>query len=166
LDLKLFLTQPFLLLSITSIERGNFWNCFFKSGLFGFYPGVADPEMSAEPNTKLALAANGVLLGLLVLGVVLATRVGIEWYRREAPLLLLCAGAIAFLMVFRLAVPNPHHGDMRHALGLTAWGSTLLMTLIERRGREAPLRYFTGLGLSLLLVAVSIAFFVPKLPYT
>jgi len=162
LNFREYLAEPFLRVGPGSVEEGNFWNCLLKSSLFGMYQGIPDPEMSNGINTQLALGLNVLLLLLVLSGLVLAATANVEWFLRHMPLLVLCSLSIAFLIAFRLAVSNPHHGDIRHVLGVTVWVSVLLMSLLERQLRSRRWIYFSGLGLSLVLVCVSIVFFMPK----
>jgi hypothetical protein len=135
-----------------------FWNRFAKSSLFGILP-LGD-EFQAARYTVLAVALKLSLLAMVtacLCGAIFLRPVPWRRYRVYA-----CAVAImlVFLVAFRIRVPNEFHEDFRHVFAALVPFCLAYALVVDRARRVSGALYWTGLGIALLMIGASVAFFV------
>ena len=138
-----------------------FWNRFAKSSLFGVLPlGV---EFQAARYTALAVAIKLLLLAMVTVCLCGAIFLRPESWRRYR----VYAGAVVimliFLVAFRIRVPNEFHEDFRHAFAVLVPFCLAYALVVDRARRVSGALYWTGVGVALLMIGSSVAFFA-RLP--
>jgi hypothetical protein len=134
-----------------------FWNRFAKSSLFGVMP-LGEPFEAAR-YTALAVVIKLLLLAMVTIclcGAILLRPVPWRRYR-------VYAGAtvtmLVFLLAFRIRVPNEFHEDFRHVFALLVPFCLAYVLVVDRARRLSAALYWTGLGVALLMIGSSVAFF-------
>jgi hypothetical protein len=139
-------------------EQDYFLNRLAKSSLFGVAPLGED---FAQPRyKKLAVVISLTLLAMVAVCMAVLPFVrSVAWQKYRA---LICASAImlAFLVAFRLRLPNPFHEDFRHIFPVLVPICLLYAKVVERLGRWSRVLYTTGVAVGLLMIVSSVAFFV------
>jgi hypothetical protein len=135
-----------------------FWNRFAKSSLFGILP--LGEEFQAARYTALAVAIKLLLLAMVTVclcGAIFLRRVPWRRYRVYA-----CAVVIMliFLVAFRIRVPNEFHEDFRHVFAVLVPFCLAYAVVVDRARRVSGALYWTGVGVALLMIGSSVAFFV------
>jgi hypothetical membrane protein len=160
-DAKTFLSEPYLA-AMQGTARNYFVPSLLKSSLFGTSNTVLELDLAYPLNNRLAILLNGLLLGMVALGLTAAGMVTRARLRRYAPVLGIAAAFIAGLGVFRLVIPSPHHNDFRHVFPLLILTSLIYAQTANEWRRRRP---WLGTGMRLLAVcflATSVVYFVPK----
>lgn len=138
-----------------------FWNRFAKSSLFGISP--LGPEFQAPRYAALAVAIKVLLLALVTVclgGAIVLRRVPWRRYRVYA-----CGAVImlVFLVAFRIQVPNEFHEDFRHVFPVLVPFCLAYALMVDRARRVSGALYWTGIGVALLMICSSVAFFARAL---
>ncbi|HXU63519.1 MAG TPA: phospholipid carrier-dependent glycosyltransferase [Polyangia bacterium] len=138
-----------------------FWNRFAKSSLFGVLP-LGDPLQAAR---HVALA---VVIKILLLVMVSACLCGVVLlrplpWRRYRVYVCAVASMLIFLVAFRIWVPNEFHEDFRHVFAILVPFCLAYALVVERARRVSGALYWTGVGVALLMIGSSVAFFA-RLP--
>jgi hypothetical protein len=134
-----------------------FWNRFAKSSLFGILP-LGEAFQSAR-YTALAVAMKVLLLAMVIIclgGAIFLRPVPWRRYRVYA-----CAVVImlVFLMAFRIRVPNEFHEDFRHVFPVLVPFCLAYALVVDRARRVSGTLYWSGVGIALLMIGSSVAFF-------
>jgi hypothetical protein len=134
-----------------------FWNRFAKSSLFGILP-LGD-EFQAARYTALAVAIKLLLLAMVAVclgGAIFLRQVPWRRYRVYAWAAVIM---LIFLVAFRIRVPNEFHEDFRHVFPLLVPFCLAYALVVDRIRRVSGALYWTGVGIALLMIASSVAFF-------
>jgi hypothetical protein len=134
-----------------------FWNRFAKSSLFGVLP--LGEEFQAARYKVLAVAIKLLLLVMVaacLCGAIFLRPVRWRRYRVYA-----CAVVImlVFLVAFRVRVPNEFHEDFRHVFAILVPFCLAYALVVDRARRVSAALYWTGVGVALLMIGSSVAFF-------
>jgi hypothetical protein len=134
-----------------------FWNRFAKSSLFGVAP--LGEDFKAARYTILAVAIKFLLLAMVTTclgGAIFLRRV--PWRRCRV---YACAVVIMliFLVAFRIHVPNEFHEDFRHVFAVLVPFCLAHALVVARLRRVSGALYWAGLGVALLIIGSSVAFF-------
>jgi Dolichyl-phosphate-mannose-protein mannosyltransferase len=135
-----------------------FWNRFAKSSLFGILP-LGD-EFQAARYTALAIAMKLVLLVMVIAcgcGAIVFRPVSWRRYRVYAAAVVTM---LVFLVAFRIRVPNEFHEDFRHVFPALVPFCLAYALVVDRVRRVSAALYWTGLGIAVLMIGSSVAFFV------
>jgi len=134
-----------------------FWNRFAKSSLFG--AARLGEDFQAARVTVLAAAMKVLLLAMVVicLGGAIFLR-GVPWRRYRV---YVCAVIVMliFLVAFRIRVPNEFHEDFRHVFAALVPFCVAYVLVVDRFRRVSAALYWTGVGVALLMIGSSVAFF-------
>jgi hypothetical protein len=134
-----------------------FWNRFAKSSLFGILP--LGEDFQAARYKVLAVAIKLLLLAMVTVclcGAIFLRPVPWRRYRVYA------GGAVImliFLVAFRVRVPNEFHEDFRHVFAVLVPFCLAYALVVDRARRVSAALYWTGVGVALLMIGSSIAFF-------
>jgi hypothetical protein len=134
-----------------------FWNRFVKSSLFGVLP-LGD-EFQAARYTKIAVAIKMLLLAMATVclgGAILVRRLPAGRSRVYAWASVIM---IVFIVAFRIRVPNEFHEDFRHVFPLLVPFCVAYALVVDRARRVSGALYWTGVGIALLMIGSSVAFF-------
>ena len=134
-----------------------FWNRFAKSSLFGIMP--LGEEFQAARYKALAVAIKLLLLAMVTIGLCGAILLRpVRWRRYRV-----YAGAVVimlvFLVAFRVRVPNEFHEDFRHVFAALVPLCLAYALVVDRARRVSGALYWTGVGVALLMIGSSVAFF-------
>jgi 4-amino-4-deoxy-L-arabinose transferase-like glycosyltransferase len=161
-DLRSFLTEPFVDVNRPGSSTRYFFNHLLKGSLFGTYINLPDPEIGGPLNQQLARAFNVCLLSMLLLTVYGVTQVPFRHLGRYHVLMLTGVLFVAFLAGFRAVIPNAFHVDFRFVFPLLLTGVVAFSKVLEHLRKQGSGLYHFGIGLVLVMAALTIAFFVPK----
>jgi len=134
-----------------------FWNRFAKSSLFG--ASRLGEDFQAARYTALAAAIK--LLLLTMVGICLCGAIflrGVPW-RRYRVYACAVVTMLIFLLAFRLHVPNEFHEDFRHVFPVLVPFCLAYVLVVDRARRVSGALYWTGVGIALLMIGSSVAFF-------
>jgi len=134
-----------------------FWNRFAKSSLFGVLP-LGDPFQAAR-SRALAVAIKVLLLAMVTLCLCGAILLRPLPWRRYRVYVCAAASMLIFLVAFRIWVPNEFHEDFRHVFALLVPFCLAYALVVERLRRVSGAFYWTGVGIALLMMGSSVAFF-------
>ncbi len=135
-----------------------FWNRFATSSLFGIRP-LGD-EFQAARTRALAIAIKLLLLAMVSICLCGAIFLrGVPW-RRYRVYAAAAVTMLAFLVAFRVRVPNEFHEDFRHVFALLVPFCLAYALVVDRARRGFRALYWAGVGIALLMIASSVAFFV------
>jgi hypothetical protein len=131
---------------------------FLKSTLFGVQP--LGEDFAGEPYATLAALMSALLLVMLLtclFGALGLRASSLQKYRiyLVAPVIL-----FAFLLAFRLRLPNEHHEDVRHIFPILPLFFLGYIKSVEQLGRRFNALRRAGVLVGLLMVTFSVAFFV------
>jgi len=134
-----------------------FWNRFAKSSLFGVAP--LGEDFQAARYSALAAVLKVLLLAMVTVclcGAIFLRVVPWRSYRVYA-----CAVVIMliFLVAFRIHVPNEFHEDFRHVFAILVPLCLAHALVVDRLRRVSGALYWTGVGVALLMIGSSVAFF-------
>ena len=135
-----------------------FWNRFAKSSLFGVMPLGEDFQAARYP--ALAVAIKLLLLAMVTVclcGAIVLRRVPWRKYRVYASAVVTM---LIFLVAFRIRVPNEFHEDFRHVFAILVPFCLAYALVVDRARRVSGALYWTGVGVALLMIGSSVAFFV------
>jgi hypothetical protein len=138
-------------------RRDYFWNRFATSSLFGIMP-LGD-RFQAARYTALAVAIKLLLLAMVIVclcGAIFLRRVPWRRYRVYASAVVTM---LIFLVAFRIQVPNEFHEDFRHVFPVLVPFCLAYALVVDRARRVSAALYWTGVGVALLIVGSSVAFF-------
>lgn len=138
-----------------------FLNRLAKSSLFGV--ATLGDDFAGNSYTGLAICISLLLLAMVVgclLALPLLRGVSLRPYRAY---IVMCAVMFAFLLAFRIAIPNEYHEDFRHIFPVLVPFCLGYAKLVSRLGRYSERLRQGGIGIAVLMVASSIAFFA-RLP--
>jgi hypothetical protein len=139
-------------------ERDYFLNRLAKSSLFGVMP--LGEELATTRHRALGIVMSASLLLMTAVGALsLSFLRGVNW-RRYRVVVAAAAIMLAFLVAFRLRLPNPFHEDFRHIFPALVPLCLGYVAVVERLGRIHPLLQKAGMTIGLSMVASSVAFFV------
>jgi len=131
---------------------------FLKSTLFGVLQ-LGD-EFAGEPYTTLAKAMSLLLLVMLLSCSIGALGMRTASLRKVRIHLVAPAIFFAFLLAFRLRLPNEYHEDFRHIFPVLVLFCLGYVKSIEHFGRRSKIFRHAGVAVGLLMVTSSVAFFV------
>ena len=139
-------------------EQDYFWNGLAKSSLFGVLPLGKDFQGARHH-------CLGAILGVLLLAMVLVCIAALPFVRRESwrayrAVVIASASMLVLLAAFRMVLPTPFHEDFRHIFPVLVPFCLVYGKSVERIGDRSAWAYRAGIGLGLLMVASSVAFFV------
>jgi len=134
-----------------------FLNRLAKSSLFGVAPLGDD---FARGWFDALSSGMSLLLLAMVVGCVLALPFvrGVRW-RAYRTYIVMCAVMLAFLVAFRIAMPNEYHEDFRHIFPVLVPLCLGYAKVVSRLGRFSRWLRRGGICIALLMVASSIGFF-------
>ncbi len=135
-----------------------FWNRFAKSSLFGILP--LGEEFQSPRHRALAIAIKLLLLVMVaacLCGAIFLRPTSWRRYRVYAGAVALM---LAFLLAFRIRVPNEFHEDFRHVFAALVPFCLAYALVVDRARRASAALYWTGVGVALLMIGSSVAFFV------
>lgn len=138
--------------------RDYFLNRFAKSSLFGVMP-LGD-EFGSEHHRGLAVWISALLLGMLVVCLAALPFTSRERLRRYRTYLAASIIMLSFLVAFRLRVPNEFHEDFRHIFPVLVPFCLAYARAVERMEHVSRWLRLSGTALGLLMVSLSLAFFV------
>lgn len=134
-----------------------FWNRFAKSSLFGVLP--LGEEFQPALYTALAVAIKALLLVMVAIGLCGAILLRPLPWRRYRVYASAVVIMLVFLVAFRVWVPNEFHEDFRHVFAILVPLGLAYAAIVERTRRVSPALYWTGVGVALLMMGSSVAFF-------
>ena len=137
-------------------------NRLAKSSLFGVMP-LGDPFGGAD-HELLARWLSGGLLAMVAVCLVALALLGRAALRRHRAYLGSVAIMVLFLLAFRIRAPNEFHEDFRHIFAALVPFCLGYAAFVVRLGRYSKLLHSVGVGLAILMIAWSFAFFarVPR----
>ena len=154
-----FVEAPFVALPLVGTSEPTYWNHLLKSSLTGtrrVLLGGKDPEPAS-----IARAMNALLLAMLAY-LALGQLAGL---RRPSPGRAFAAIAAAVFLAaglaFHLLVPYPFHADFRFIHPVVAPLAVLYAGAAVLTGERSRVLEKVGCALSVGMVALSIAYFVP-----
>ena len=134
-----------------------FWNRFAKSSLFGVMP--LGEEFQAARYTTLVVAIKLLLLAMVTICLCGAIFLrGVPWRRYRVYACAVVTMLIS-LMAFRIRVPNEFHEDFRHVFPILVPFCLAYALVVDRARRVSGALYWTGVGVALLMIGSSVAFF-------
>ena len=160
-DVPKFLREPYMVIANDNSGKQFFWNHVLKSSLFGTHNKIPDRETAYALNRDLAWLMNAGLFGMVIYAGI-GGLLGVRRIRRYAVPLLFVVLSSAFLMVFKIIIPAPHHTDFRHIYFAMVPGALLFAAAL--RHLSGRLRVLGAIG-SLLYVpflVLSVIYFLPK----
>lgn len=134
-----------------------FWNRFAKSSLFGVLP-LGDPFQGAR-DRALAVAIKILLLAMVAVCLCGAILLRPLPWRRYRVYVCAVASMLIFLVAFRIWVPNEFHEDFRHVFAILVPFCVAYARVVERARRVSGALSWTGVGVALLMMGSSVAFF-------
>jgi hypothetical protein len=138
-----------------------FLNGLAKSCLFGMMPLGRDFQGALYG--ALAVVIRLILLAMAAVCLVVLPFVRRVTWQRYRSLALVAASMLGLLVAFRILVPTPFHEDFRHIFPVLVPLCLLYAKVVEHLGRWSSVLHKAGIGLGLLMIASSVAFFV-RLP--
>jgi hypothetical protein len=161
----LYFDLPSFLRDTSSVHyppaQDYFWNGLVKSSLFGVMRLGTD--FDGGRHHVLAALLSVLLLAMLVVCVVaLVSSRPFDWQRYRV-LVIASVSMLVLLVAFRAVLPTPFHEDFRHIFPALVPFCLLYGKSVERLGRRSAVLYKCGVGLGLLMVVSSVAFFL-RLP--
>ena len=134
-----------------------FWNRLAKSSLFGILP-LGD-EFQAARYRALAVAIKLLLLAMVAICLCGAIFLPPEARRRYRVYACAIVIMLIFLVAFRIMVPNEFHEDFRHIFPVLVPFCVAYALVVDRARRVSGALYWTGVGVALLMIGSSMAFF-------
>jgi hypothetical protein len=135
-----------------------FWNGVVKSSLFGVMRLGEDFD-GGRHRVLAALLSVLLLATLAVCVVALLSSRTFDWQRHRV-LIIASASMLVLLVAFRAVIPTPFHEDFRHIFPALVPFCLFYGKSVERLGRRSGVLYKSGVGLGLLMVVSSVAFFL------
>ena len=107
----------------------------------------------------LAVIISLLLLAMVILCLATLPFVrSVTWLKYRA--IVMASGALLILLTaFRIILPTPFHEDFRHIFPILVPFCLLYAKVVERLRPWAVWLYRTGIGIALLMIASSVAFF-------
>ncbi len=160
-DVPKFLREPYMVIANDSSGKQFFWNHVLKSSLFGTHNKIPDRETAYALNRSLAWLMNAGLFGMVIYAAI-GGLAGARRIRRYAVPLLFLALSSAFLMVFKIIIPAPHHTDFRHIFFVLVPGALLFAAALRHLDGRARVLGALGKLLYVPFLVLSVIYFLPK----
>jgi len=142
-------------------QQDYFWNGLAKSSLFGVTPLGSD--FVGAHYQRLALLLSVLLLAMVAVCIATLPLAKAASWREHRTLVIACASMLLFLAAFRIVLPTPFHEDFRHVFPVLVQFCLLYGKGVERIARWSSVAGKAGIGIGILMMAASVAFFL-RLP--
>jgi hypothetical protein len=139
-------------------EQDYFWNGVVKSSLFGTMR--LGKDFDGGRYHVLAVLLSVLLLAMLAVCVAALPFSRPLHGHRYRVLITASASMLALLVAFRTVLPTPFHEDFRHIFPALVPFCLLYAKSVEHIGRRSCVLYKIGIGLGLLMIISSVAFFL------